>query len=73
MRWRGIMNVVSTTDKLLTDRDLARHLQVSLATVRKWRLERRGPRWIKIGRCVRYRPEDIRAFIERCPHLGEMR
>jgi hypothetical protein len=49
---------------LLTDIQVAKLLNVSVATTRRWRLLRIGPRWIKLGGSIRYRIEDCLAFIE---------
>ena len=50
---------------LLTDVELAELLGASLQTIRNWRWRGDGPRYVKLGgRMVRYRPEDVRAFIE---------
>jgi len=51
-------------DALLTERELARKLNVSIGTVRRWRLLRTGVSYIKLGACVRYRPEDLREYID---------
>lgn len=48
---------------LLTESELAKYLSVSVACVRRWRLERRGPRFRKLGALVRYRPEDVDEWI----------
>jgi predicted DNA-binding transcriptional regulator AlpA len=37
-------------------------LGVSRFTVRSWRLKGVGPRFLKMGRAVRYRPEDVREY-----------
>ena len=34
-------------------------LQLSVASVRRWRLLRTGPKYLKIGTAVRYRREDV--------------
>ena len=47
---------------LLIEQDVADHIGVSIQTVRKWRHDGIGPRYIKIGRTIRYRQEDIDAF-----------
>lgn len=39
-------------------------LCVAAATLRKWRWEGKGPRYVKIGRKVAYREIDITVFIE---------
>lgn len=55
---------------LLTEGDVAGRLHVSLASVRRWRLEQRGPQFIKMGSLVRYRPEDIEAWLAALPTGG---
>ena len=45
--------------RTLTDVEVARRLGVSRFTVRSWRLKGVGPRFLKLGRAVRYRPQDI--------------
>jgi predicted site-specific integrase-resolvase len=50
-------------DPLMTEVDAARLLQVSLASVRRWRREGRGPVFRKLGRAVRYRPDDLSDFV----------
>jgi hypothetical protein len=37
---------------------------ISIRTLQRWRVERRGPTFIKVGRMVRYRKSDLDAFIE---------
>jgi len=39
-------------------------LCISPATLRKWRWEGKGPRFIKVGRKVAYRESDVAAFID---------
>ena len=46
----------------LTDLEVAARLGVSRFTVRSWRLKGCGPRFLKLGRAVRYRPEDVDEF-----------
>lgn len=55
---------------LLTEDKVADRLNVSLASVRRWRLEHRGPRFIKVGSLVRYRPEDVESWLEALPTGG---
>ena len=43
----------------LTDIEVASRLGVSRFTVRSWRLKGVGPRFLKLGRAVRYRPQDV--------------
>jgi len=50
---------------LLDDVEVSDLLHVSLQTVRNWRTRKEGPRYVKLGkRAVRYRPEDVEAFID---------
>jgi hypothetical protein len=32
--------------------------------MRHWRLTGKGPKWLKLGSAVRYRPEDVQAYLE---------
>ena len=63
---------MSANEPLVTENEAAILLRVSLTTVRRWRREGRGPVYRKIGRSVRYRPEDLGDFIaaSRCMETG---
>jgi excisionase family DNA binding protein len=54
----------------LTEKDVAKQINLSLATLRRWRLERRGPRFVKVGALVRYRPEDLEQWMAALPTGG---
>ena len=54
---------LNTPQRLLNEREVATSCSISVLTLRKWRSEKRGPRFIKISTLVRYRPEDIDAWI----------
>lgn len=57
--------------RLLHEREVAALCNVSLGTVRRWRLFRKGPRYLKVGDAsVRYRPEDLEAYLASRPHGG---
>ena len=61
----------NTFSNLLNEHDVARITGLSVATVRRWRLFRQGPRYIKVsGSAVRYRPEDVKAYIDTRPTGG---
>jgi predicted DNA-binding transcriptional regulator AlpA len=49
---------------LLNEFDVARITNLSVASVRRWRLVRQGPKYIKIGAAVRYRPKDVESWID---------
>lgn len=51
-------------DQLLTIEQLADRLQVPTGTVRKWRAQGTGPKGIRVGRFVRYRPADVDAWLD---------
>lgn len=42
----------------------AKFLDLEPETLARWRLIRRGPRFVKIGKNVRYRPSDLEAFLD---------
>lgn len=48
----------------LTTKQAAEKLQVKETTLEQWRWNGKGPRFIKLGRCVRYRTADLEAFQE---------
>lgn len=60
----------NSLDSLLTEHDVARITGLSVASVRRWRLLRSGPKYLKIGASVRYKPEDVAAWIESRPSRG---
>ena len=49
----------------LTDEELAEELHVSLRTLRRWRVERRGPPFIKTGHQVLYSKSTVMRWLER--------
>jgi predicted DNA-binding transcriptional regulator AlpA len=58
-------------ENLLNEHDVARITGMSVASVRRWRLLRLGPKFLKIGSSVRYRSEDISAWLNSRPTGGE--
>jgi excisionase family DNA binding protein len=48
---------------LIDEVALAVRLGVSRSTLQSWRYAGRGPRFIKLGRLVRYRNADIDAYL----------
>jgi predicted DNA-binding transcriptional regulator AlpA len=49
---------------MLNKEDLATFLAMSTKVLSNWRWRGSGPRWVKVGRLVRYRREDVLAWIE---------
>jgi len=51
-------------EKFYTTRELAEMLGVQVNTLEIWRWRGTGPRFIKAGRLIRYREEDIQNWIQ---------
>jgi excisionase family DNA binding protein len=51
------------TNHLLTTIEAAEYLTMSKPTLERWRLTGEGPKFVKMGDAVRYRPADLDAFI----------
>jgi predicted DNA-binding transcriptional regulator AlpA len=60
----------TSLETLMTDHDVARVIGMSVASLRRWRLLRQGPKYIKIGVAVRYKPEDLTAWLQSRPAGG---
>jgi predicted DNA-binding transcriptional regulator AlpA len=48
---------------LIDEAALAVRLGVSRSTLQSWRYSGRGPRFIKLGRMIRYRVSDVEAYL----------
>jgi hypothetical protein len=51
------------TPRLLNEKQTAQSLGVSAAALRKWRSEGRGPKFARVGRCIRYDLRSIERFL----------
>jgi predicted DNA-binding transcriptional regulator AlpA len=51
---------------LLNQKELAAYLGKSIAWCERSRWEGSGPKFVKLGRNVRYRADDVAAWIESC-------
>lgn len=58
-------------EELLNEYDISRLTKMSVASVRRWRLLREGPRYLKLGSSVRYRREDVLSWLASRPGGGE--
>ena len=56
---------------LLDEHAVAKFFGVSVATVRRWRWLRTGPKFYKIGASCRYRMADLEADLRNRPTGGE--
>ena len=54
----------------MTEDEVAKRLHVSVATLRRWRLLKKGPVFKKKGALVRYRPEDLDFWLASLPTGG---
>ncbi len=48
---------------MLTTHEAARYLRLSKRTLERLRLTGTGPRFVRLGRSVRYRPPDLEAYV----------
>ena len=60
----SVLPNAGTPIDLLTTRELASALRLSPATLQLWRRTGRGPRYLKIGKSVRYRVSDVQEWLE---------
>jgi predicted DNA-binding transcriptional regulator AlpA len=49
--------------RALTEQEVAARFGLSVATLRAWRWKRKGPRFVRLGRAVRYLPDDLDQFL----------
>jgi predicted DNA-binding transcriptional regulator AlpA len=59
-------------EPLLCEREVAAICGLSAAAIRRWRLLRKGPHYIKVGAAVRYRLRDVNNWLETRPSGGEV-
>ena len=50
--------------QILNETEVAEMLRCTKAALRRWRREGRGPRFIRVGRLIRYRMPDVEEFLE---------
>ena len=53
-----------TQSQSLTEHEVAARLHLSVATLRAWRLRKKGPRYVRFGRAVRYLTRDLDRYID---------
>jgi predicted DNA-binding transcriptional regulator AlpA len=57
-------------DRLLKQSDVGEFLSMSPTTLEQWRLKGKGPRWVRIGRSVRYPLSELQNFIDELKPYG---
>ena len=55
--------VIRHVTRALTEREVSDLLGLSVATLRAWRHRGQGPRFLRLGRAVRYLPADLEDFV----------
>ena len=56
---------METTEALISRTELARQLGITRDTLLRWAKIGHGPNPVKLSRgCIRYRPSEVRAFLE---------
>ena len=58
------MDPTLAANRLITEKDVAYLQGKSVKGVRKDRYKGTGPKWVRVGRLVRYRVSDVGAFLE---------
>jgi predicted DNA-binding transcriptional regulator AlpA len=58
--------------RFLTESEVAERTQISLATLRRWRLENRGPKYRKFGSLVRYAEDELANWEQNQPGGGDV-
>jgi len=56
--------------RFLTETEVSERTHISLGTLRRWRLENKGPRYHKFGSLVRYAEEDLSHWEDAQPGGG---
>jgi hypothetical protein len=54
-----------TVEQIVTEQKAAEELKLAVQTLRNWRHQRRGPAYLKFGRSVRYKIDDLLEYKER--------
>jgi excisionase family DNA binding protein len=58
------VSLALVNERLMTVSEVAAFLQIPEATLYQWRYRGIGPRAFRVGRHLRYRPEDVRVWLE---------
>lgn len=59
------MNDTAGVSRLWTIEDVSNYLGIPVTTLYQWRSKGYGPAGRRMGRYVRYRPEDVRSWVDR--------
>ena len=53
-----------TQPELLTPKQVAEKLQVDVQLLNQWRSARKGPKFVKLGRFIRYKSDELQEWID---------
>jgi len=56
--------------EMLSAKEVASMLSVTERTLRAWRDAGSGPKWVKVGKVIRYQVKDLLAWLEAQPGGG---
>jgi predicted DNA-binding transcriptional regulator AlpA len=65
IEWRSDVLMKAFQDRLWTAEETAAYLQIPKATLYQWRYLGIGPKAGRVGRHLRYDPEDVKAWFRR--------
>lgn len=57
-------NVPGDPDRLLSVEELAAVVGIPVRSVRQWAVKGTGPRRLRVGKYVRYKASDVRAWLD---------
>lgn len=60
---------MAKTGDILSVKEVSDEYRINMNTLAKWRSERRGPRFIKVGRKILYRRDDLEDYFN--SHIQE--
>lgn len=60
------------TWRLVDEKEAAARLTLPVQTLRNWRFRGKGPRYVKLGRCVRYREAELNRFVNEHTQVGRV-
>lgn len=66
-----LMTEPKTPERLLDDKELVERGVAALWTLRKWRVEKKGPPFVHVGRRVKYPESDFIRWMASLPRQGD--
>jgi hypothetical protein len=68
----SISQAISSKQSLLDEHAVSELIGMSVASLRRWQLLKRGPQFLGVGGRVKYRPEDLQAWLTSRPSGGDV-